>query len=278
MPASEPLDASHSAALPLERGATVSMRLRHAALSDVGIKRDHNEDSYLAAPELGLFAVADGMGGHAGGETASRVSITTLYEEIASARREQPDTFSSREPLARTPLANVLRDALEAACAAVHHAARVNPELNGMGTTTTAVLLEKDLALVAHVGDSRLYLVRGEYIQQITEDHSLVHEQVKAGILTEEEAKTSRFKNIITRSIGYEEDVLVDVLGLHVQAGDTLLLCSDGLSNLVEDYEMREIVRTSPLDEAPKGLIDLANARGGDDNITAVLVRIEEPQ
>lgn len=253
------------------------MKLQHAARSDVGVKRHHNEDSFLVNADLGLFVVADGMGGHAGGETASRVAVTTVEQELLGLRMRRPLAFDEPAPLAVTPLSDALRDALEAACSAVFHAARANPVLEGMGTTCTAALVRHGHAVVGHVGDSRLYLVRGERIQQITEDHSLVHEQMRAGLLTAEQARTSRFRNIITRSIGFEEDVLVDVLGVALQPGDALLLCSDGLSNLVEDAELREVLRTSKLDDAPRRLVDLANARGGDDNITVVVVRIDDP-
>lgn len=251
------------------------MIYRHAALSDVGIKRSHNEDSFLVSEPLGLFVVADGMGGHAGGETASRVSVTTIAEEIEAVRAKNPELFTSPHPLDGAPLAEVIRDALEAACGAVYEAARASQGLEGMGTTTVALIIGEGAAYAGHVGDSRFYVVRGEHIQQISEDHSLVNEQVKAGIITEEQAKHSRFKNIITRSIGFEEDVLVDVMGVELEAGDQLLLCSDGLSNLVEDYEMRDALRSRPLDEVPRVLVDLANARGGDDNITVVVVEIE---
>ncbi len=251
------------------------MKLRHAALSDVGVKRNHNEDSFLINPTLGLFVVADGMGGHAGGETASRVAVTTIEQEVVEARERKPQAFAAQATLEQTPLAEVMRDALEAACAAVFHAARATPGLEGMGTTATALLVQNGLVLAGHVGDSRFYMMRDDEIQQISEDHSLVQEQVKAGILTPDQAKTSRFKNIITRSIGFEEDVLVDVLGVALLPGDRMLLCSDGLSNLVEDYEMREIFRTRPLDDVPVTLINLANARGGDDNITVVVAEVE---
>lgn len=253
------------------------MLLRHAANSDVGVKRTHNEDSFLVNPALGLFVVADGMGGHAGGETASRVAVTTIEQELVAARQKHAEAFASPGSLEVTPLADVVREALEAACSAVFHTAKANPGLDGMGTTSTALLVWGGYALAGHVGDSRLYMVRGDHIQQISEDHSLVNEQVKAGILTPEQARTSRFKNIITRSIGFEEDVLVDVMGVRCEQGDKLLLCSDGLSNLVEDYEMREIFRTCTLDEVPLKLIELANARGGDDNITVVVVEVEDP-
>lgn len=252
------------------------MQLSHAAQSDVGVKRTHNEDSFLVNPELGLFVVADGMGGHAGGETASRVAVTTIEQELLAARQKRAEAFENPGELEQTPLADIVRELLEAACGAVFQTARASPGLEGMGTTSTLLLCHQGYALAGHVGDSRLYMVRGGHIQQLSEDHSLVHEQVKAGILTEEQAKTSRFKNIITRSIGFEEDVLVDVLGVRLAPGDQLLLCSDGLSNLVEDYEMREILHTVPLGEVPGRLIELANARGGDDNITVVTVLVDQ--
>jgi protein phosphatase len=251
------------------------MHLRHACKSDVGIKRGHNEDSFLVNPALGLYVVADGMGGHAGGETASRVAVTTIEQEVTAQHARRPAAFAPGGVFQDSPLAEVAREALEAACAAVFHAARANPGLEGMGTTATALLVQHGRAVAAHVGDSRFYLVRGDHIQQITEDHSLVNEQVRAGILTPEQARNSRYKNIITRSIGFEEDVLVDVVGVELAPGDQLLLCSDGLSNLVEDYEMREICRTVPLEEVPQRLIDLANARGGDDNITVVVLEAQ---
>lgn len=252
------------------------MKFRHAARSDVGIKRSHNEDSYLVNPELGLFVVADGMGGHAGGETASRVAVSTIAQEILQWREKRPDAFQNPSSLEESPLAEAVRDALEAACGAVFHAARANPGLEGMGTTSTGILVQQGCVFAGHVGDSRFYMVRDGAIQQITEDHSLVQEQVRAGVLTPEQAKSSRFKNIITRSIGFEEEVLVDVMGVELREGDQLLLCSDGLSNLVEDYEMRETLRTSALEDVPQKLIDLANARGGDDNITVIVVQIDE--
>jgi protein phosphatase len=252
------------------------MKFRHAALSDVGMKRTHNEDSFLLNPEIGLFVVADGMGGHAGGETASRVAVVTIEQEMLTARAEHPEMFEGASPLQASPVAEVVRDALEGACAAVYHAAHTDPALEGMGTTATAIVLHRNNVYAGHVGDSRFYMIRDGAIQQISDDHSLVQEQVKAGILTPEQAKSSRFKNIITRSIGFEEDVLVDVLGVSLLPGDQILLCSDGLSNLVEDYELRETMRTAPLEEVPRQLVALANARGGDDNITVLAIQVDE--
>jgi protein phosphatase len=178
--------------------------------------------------------------------------------------------------LSESPLAGALREAVEGACAAVYRTSRANPELAGMGTTCISLLVHGEHAFIGHVGDSRAYLVRDGQIWQLSEDHSLVNEQVRAGLLTEEEAKQSRLKNIITRSVGFEEDVLVDLVGVETRAGDRFLLCSDGLSNLVDRDEIRDALAQPELAQVPQMLIELANSRGGDDNSTAIAVqRIE---
>lgn len=243
-----------------------------ASQTDVGMKREHNEDSFLVNEDLGLYVVCDGMGGHAGGETASRLAVQTVERELLSARLRPDDPFAAQAPLPETPLAGALREAVEGACAAVYRTSKLNPELQGMGTTCVTLLCRGTHALVGHVGDSRVYMVRDGECTQVTEDHSLVNEQVRAGLLTADEAKVSRLKNIITRSVGFEEDVLVDVLGVETQVGDKFLLCSDGLANLVENAEIGEVLRKGPLAEVPPRLIQLANDRGGDDNITVVAV------
>lgn len=242
--------------------------------TDVGLKRVHNEDSLLVDEELRLFIVADGMGGHAGGGTASRLAVQTIQARVRAAREVRPELFSSPGGIEDSPLPDVLREAIESACSTIYQAARREPSLTGMGTTVTAVVLAGQAAFVAHVGDSRCYLARGTRIYQVSEDHSLVNEQVKAGAITADEARHSRFKNIITRSVGFESDVAVDLIAIEVQPGDRLVVCCDGLSNLVSDEEILEVVQTSQLDDAPQRLIDLANERGGDDNITVVVVHI----
>jgi serine/threonine protein phosphatase PrpC len=253
------------------------MQVRHAALSDVGAKRMQNEDNWGAAPELGLFVVADGMGGHAGGETASRIAVDAVLASVKASHAQRPAPFDAPGELETSPLADVMREALEAACSAVHREAKATPDLDGMGTTTVALLCHAGYGIAAHVGDSRLYILREGRIQQLTEDHSLVGEQVKAGILTEEQARTSRFKNIITRSIGFEEEVLVDVLGIRLAAGDRLALCSDGLSNMMEDAELGALLGQGTPEEAARRLVDFANERGGDDNITVVVIEVVAP-
>jgi protein phosphatase len=246
---------------------------RSAARTDVGMKREHNEDSFLVNEDLGLYVVCDGMGGHAGGETASRLAVQTIERELLSAKLRGDDPFAVQVALADSPLAAVLREAVEGACAAVFRTSRANPELAGMGTTCISLLVKNGQALVGHVGDSRAYLVREGEVYQLSDDHSLVNEQVRAGLLSEEEARHSRLKNIITRSVGFEEDVLVDVMGVETRPDDKFLLCSDGLSNLVDNNEIRDTLLQTALEEVPQKLIALANSRGGDDNITVVAVQ-----
>ncbi|HEX9290507.1 MAG TPA: Stp1/IreP family PP2C-type Ser/Thr phosphatase [Anaeromyxobacteraceae bacterium] len=240
--------------------------------TDVGQKRDHNEDSFLVDDDLGLFIVADGMGGHAGGGTASRLAVQTIQTRLQVARDADPELFSRPAPLEESALREVLREAVESACQIIYQAAQGDPSLAGMGTTVTAAVFSGDITFVAHVGDSRCYLARKGHIYQVSEDHSLVNEQLKAGAITPDEARHSRFKNIITRSVGFEADVTVDMMGLEIEPGDRFVLCCDGLSNLVDDQEILDIVRDAPIDMAPKKLIDLANERGGDDNITVIVI------
>ena len=252
----------------------VRLRAISAGLTDVGKKRDHNEDSFLIDDELQLYVVADGMGGHAGGGTASRIAVETIDETLREVAKATPE--SPRAPdLQDSPLPETIRSAVEQACLAIYVRAQEDPELAGMGTTVISLLLDDAHAFFAHVGDSRAYLIRGDVIQQISEDHSLVNEQIKAGMITPEEARHSRYRNIITRSVGFEEEVQVDVMGLLAEPGDVFILCTDGLANMLEDQEILDIVRARSLEEVPATLVALANERGGDDNITVVAVRTE---
>jgi len=252
------------------------MKLVSAGQTDVGRKRNHNEDSFLVDDEIQLYVVADGMGGHAGGGTASRIAVETIDEALRKIRDTKDSPFVSTHVLQDSPLPEAIRGAVEKACLNIFNTAQEDPRLAGMGTTVISLLIKDEFAFFAHVGDSRAYLIRGELIQQISEDHSLVNEQIKAGMITPEEAKHSRYKNIITRSVGFEEEVQVDVMGLVCEAGDTFILCSDGLANMLEDKEILEVVqKTQKLTEIPKRLIELANERGGDDNITVIAVRMQ---
>lgn len=250
------------------------MKVFSAGLTDVGRKRNHNEDSFLIDDALQLYVVADGMGGHAGGGTASRIAVETIDKELRRARESRDNPFVTIPNLQDALLPDALRSAVEKACLAIFTTAQEDPRLAGMGTTVISLVVRDNHAFFAHVGDSRAYLIRGPLIQQISEDHSLVNEQIKAGMITPEEAKHSRYKNIITRSVGFEEEVQVDVMGLVVEPEDVFLLCSDGLANMVEDQELQEVVLTAPrFEDIPQRLIDLANERGGDDNITVIVVR-----
>jgi serine/threonine protein phosphatase PrpC len=243
--------------------------------TDVGRKRDHNEDSFLIDEEIGLFVVCDGMGGHAGGGTASRIAVETIDKTLRSARDSAQNPYRTPGALAESPLPEAVREAVEQACMAIFKTAQDDSRLAGMGTTASVLVVHGNSAFIGHVGDSRVYLVRGDLIQQISEDHSLVNEQIKAGMITADEARNSRFKNIITRSVGFEEEVAVDVMGLALEAEDTFIVCCDGLSNLVDDRTIRDTVRTLPLDQVPQRLVELANEAGGDDNITVIAVRVE---
>jgi PPM family protein phosphatase len=258
----------------VSKTAGVRLKALSAGLTDVGRKRSHNEDSYLIDDELQLFVVADGMGGHAGGGTASRIAVETIDKELRGVRTSPTSPFKAETSLQDSPLPDFLRAAVEKACFEIYRAAQEDPRLAGMGTTVISLCVQHEHALFAHVGDSRAYLIRGDLIQQISEDHSLVNEQIKAGMITPDEARHSRYKNIITRSVGFEEEVQVDVMGIMLQPNDSFVLCSDGLANLVEDKEICEIVGKSELKDAPKKLVDLANERGGDDNITVICVRV----
>jgi protein phosphatase len=255
------------------RAPTLSLEAR--GLTDVGQRRDHNEDAFLVDEPLGLFIVADGMGGHAGGGTASRLAVETIRAAVARARAEDPGRFGGADA-EDTRVPDLLRQAVEEACAVIYRTAQTDPELAGMGTTVTAVLVDGATAFVAHVGDSRCYLIREGRIYQVSEDHSLVNEQVKAGAISAEEARHSRFRNIITRSVGFEQQVLVDLIGLELQPGDAVVVCCDGLSNLVDDPEILSIVEGAPVEVAPGRLVALANDRGGDDNITVIVIRAAE--
>lgn len=237
------------------------------ACSDIGRKREKNQDSYLVATDLRLFGVADGMGGHNGGEIASDLAVRTIDAHV---RRHKALLDAARDSALDGPV-RVLVDAVRTANRVIHETGLSNPGLRGMGTTTSGVLFTGDRAIVAHVGDSRVYLVRDDRILQVTDDHSFVFQQVKAGLITAEQAKNSPYRNVIMRSVGVEQDVDVDIVAIDVKSGDTFLACSDGLSNLVSDAEIAQIVNEHFLHRVPEVLVDLANERGGGDNITVVV-------
>jgi protein phosphatase len=252
--------------------------------SDVGRKRHHNEDSFLCSDRLSLYAVADGMGGHLGGERASRMAVEILEREIDRAWREgqladrpppQDDQESSDTGAGSAQVATfggVLKRAVVEADRSIYEAALANPSLSGMGTTLTALLFGGGYVYLGHVGDSRAYLYRNGKARQLTEDHSWIQEQVRAGLLSPEEAKESRFRNIITRSVGFEPAVEPDLAGLSVQAGDCFVLCSDGLSNYLSVDEVGQVLTSHFYRDVAPIFVQMANDRGGDDNVTCLVV------
>jgi serine/threonine protein phosphatase PrpC len=240
----------------------------------VGRKRHHNEDSLLCNNELGLFAVADGMGGHLGGERASRMAVEILEREIEKARQEGLLAAPTREIAHGQPhpIRTLLRRAVVEADRNIYETAMANPALAGMGTTLTVLLFSGDQVHMGHVGDSRAYLYRDGRARQLTEDHSWIQEQVRAGLISAEEAKESRFRNIITRSVGFEPSVEPDLTGLSVQTGDCFVLCSDGLSNYLSVDEFGQILTGHFYRDVANVFVDMANDRGGDDNVTCLVV------
>ena len=251
------------------------MRILAWGQTDVGMKRDHNEDSFLIREDLGLCVVADGMGGHAGGELASSIAVRTIEDGVLAARKVLEDAEKFDGPIENSPVAKLIAESVQKACFNIFSKAQERRELQGMGTTTIGFLAHGKHVFIAHVGDSRAYLMREGRILQLSEDHTLVNEQHRAGLITEQQAKQSRFKNNITRSVGFEETVAVDVIAVEARQGDCYLLCSDGLSNLVKDEEINEITGENFLRQAPELLIDLANKRGGDDNSTVVIAYVD---
>jgi protein phosphatase len=283
------------------------MRLWAWGQSDPGKKRERNEDSYLVDPALGVMAVADGMGGHQGGATASRMAVELLARELTDAkgdfdtavRRQKELSVRTTEEMPipeeptgdlgptipRTdevlppggasvifsPALELMRGIVRRASSGIYEAAFAKPELRGMGTTLTAVLVHAGKAHVVHAGDSRCYMFRDGQLRQLTDDHSWIAEQLRSGSISEAEAKASKFRHVITKSIGFERDIDADLKSVPVSPGDCFLLCSDGMSNYVEHGELERIVAMTWYRRLPQQLIELANDRGGDDNITVVV-------
>ncbi len=255
------------------------MRVQVAARTDVGRRRANNEDTHCVDEALGLFLVADGLGGHASGEVASRLAVETIHDKLAAWTKggEPPPALGppiAGAPEAATHLANSIRFANKV----IHGAAGSRPEYRGMATTVVAVLLAEGGVILAHVGDSRIYRVRDRKLEQLSRDHSLVGEQIAMGLISPDQAVISPQRNVVTRAVGMEPTVAVDVQAEASQEGDTLLLCSDGLSDMVDEPIILETVIQAgdDLDQACEALVELANARGGRDNITAVLIRFSE--
>lgn len=233
-------------------------------LTDKGLRRETNQDSCRVDKDKGFFVVADGMGGHSGGEVASSIAVETVQEICSDSNVRES---SPRELLVK---------AYETASQRIYdRAANENPELSGMGTTMVMAYVRGSSIYVANVGDSRCYLFRKPFLWQITEDHSLINEQVRAGLLTDEQARAMIGRNVITRSVGYERDVHPDVIERQVNTGEIYVLCSDGLSGMVTDEKITEILNSTPPEKAARSCVDQALANGGDDNVTVLILQIQ---
>jgi len=245
------------------------MKLTVSGKSDVGLRRSNNEDSFFAAERLGLFIVADGMGGYAAGEVASAMAVRAVRETLECALET---------PASGTELRRLLADAVNRANETIAAAAIAEPTRRGMGTTLTILLLYRGQALLAHVGDSRLYRWRDRQLEQLSDDHSLVGDQLRQGLITPEEAQASSMRNVLLQAVGVTPQLEICQQAEPVAAGDWYLLCSDGLSNMLSPQQLVDTLDESAHPEqACQELIDRALAAGGNDNITAVLVRVDEP-
>ncbi len=245
----------------------------HSAKTDIGLRRQHNEDRYLADPALGLYIVCDGMGGGNAGEVASGMATDAIRAFLSTSPRADGYAPEDRNV---SPATAQLAAAVREANQAIHRASWINPAYAGMGTTVVAVRLTDELLSIAHVGDSRLYLIRNDRLDLLTADHSWVAEQVQQGLMTEAEAERSPKRNIVTRALGVESSVDVDIGEISLLPGDRLLLCSDGLTRGVRPSEiLQTILRAQSAEAASDQLIHLANAAGGEDNTTVLVVTID---
>ena len=250
------------------------MKIRYAAKTDVGMKRTHNEDYFSLVEDEQLFVVADGMGGHAMGEVASKMAADTLHE-FYKRTKDEDATWPYKMDRSKGYEENRLITGIKLANLRIYETAQRESKKRGMGTTFVSIFTVNDGIYVAHVGDSRVYRFRDGKIEALTEDHSLLNDYIKMKRLTEEEIANFPHKNVIVRALGMKEHVKVDTMLDKPQPGDIYVLCSDGLCGPASDKEIEEVVNAhSDLKTATKALIDRANSNGGPDNITAVLAKV----
>ena len=255
--------------------ANLGTVLEVATATDPGMVRSHNEDSIATDPQIGLAVLADGMGGYNAGEVASGIAVAMLKTELSQALEDhEPHSAngSSGEPLA----VSLIKENSAKANAAIYQTAKSQPQYTGMGTTLVVVLFYDNRVTVGHIGDSRLYRLRNGQFDQITRDHSLLQEQIESGMITKEQARYSQNKNLVTRAVGIDPEVDTEVHTYDVAVGDIYLLCSDGLSDMVVDDDIHSTLTTlqTNLPLAAKQLVQLANDKGGRDNISVILVRV----
>jgi protein phosphatase len=256
-----------------------NVKLLSVARSDVGRKRQINEDSFFRDDARGFYVVADGVGGHNKGEIASREAVDSLKSWVYGAAREI-DRLVERLTLgdgeAVWEIRRLLESGVKNACYMVYGMAELDPEKKGMSTTLSAMMIRGNLAFAVHVGDSRVYRVRGDSVLQLTEDHTLINYKVKHGMMTKAEAEKASGKNVITRAVGHKDYVQVDTADLDIAPRDRFLLCSDGLHGyFTDDREVAELCSDGDLDECAESAVALANQRGGKDNITAIVVEVQ---
>lgn len=250
------------------------LRIEVAGETNVGMKRNHNEDNFAVLEDSGLYIVADGMGGHASGEVASKMAIEALKEFFAATATDPERTWPYKMDRSKGYEENRLITGIKLANLRIYESAQRDPRQRGMGTTIVSLFAVEDGVYIAHVGDSRGYRFRDGKIEQLTEDHSLLNDYIKMKRLTPEEIANFPHKNVIVRALGMKDTVKVDTRFEQPRAGDTYLLCSDGLSGPVSDEEMLETVMgAKDLQTAGARLIQRANDNGGPDNITVVLAR-----
>lgn len=252
------------------------MKVLSFGATDPGKKRANNEDSWLADDNLRLYTVADGVGGSEAGEVASRIAVDTLagtmHDLLGGSDRTPPVEVRAGD----VPELAAFHHAVLLANRNIIEEAEKDPRRKGMGTTLTALLLSRKRAFLAHIGDSRAYRLRDGALTRLTKDHSVVAEQMRSGLITASQARTSPYRHVITRALGIDEEAAPDLMEQPVKPGDLFLLCSDGLTEMVADREIEKaLARSAPADAAQK-LIDAANAQGGVDNITAVVVTVLE--
>lgn len=252
------------------------LKLSACGRTDVGRKRPHNEDSIEVSEELALFAVADGMGGHAAGEVASRTAIDTLHTFIQHALNERDFTWPLGLDKKFNVAENILLTGIHLANRKVCQLAGENREYSGMGTTLAAIYAHDGRVYIGHVGDSRVYWHHGGALELMTMDHSWVNEQLQRNIITEDEARNHRWRNVITRALGNRPELEIDLKSVEPASGDSFLICSDGLTGMLRDGEIAEILarQSGDLEGACAALIDAANEAGGLDNISVILVRV----
>lgn len=256
----------------------VAQALQSASLTDPGRVRDHNEDCIESRPEIGLYVLADGMGGYNAGEVASGMATSLIADGLQEAWRPRDVERMGRED-AKVLAEKLIREQITRSNSAIFTTSQNNPECAGMGTTLVVTLFHDNFLAVAHIGDSRLYRLRGENMEQVTRDHSLLQEQLDSGLITPEEAKLSQNKNLVTRALGIDPAVEPEIHVYETQVEDIYLLCSDGLSDMVDDEEVRLTLitlKTNPTLTVQQ-LVQAANDNGGRDNISAMLIRVAEP-